>query len=201
LKKWLLVTSAAAVLALGIWQWGSYGPFEVTVSTPGRNLEQVVVTLRHTVPGFSGHGSRSTYSETRAGRSNQPIRFPRRFVCFCLTAPAMSYGAYHPVFVNGGGGIERGDMRHFGVSRAPPQPVSGWREFSGTDVGGILDTWLYALETFYVPNARLPEPLIEEYLQEARREIFALPIPDEQRPPRMQQLSQIEAALRARAQR
>jgi hypothetical protein len=197
----LLATSAAGVLALAVWQWGSYGSFEVAVSTPGRNLEQVVVTLRHTVPSLSGHGSRSTYSEMRVGRSNEPIRFPRRFVCFCLTAPTMSYSAYHPAFVNGDGGFERSQMRHLGVSRATPQPVSGWREYSGTDIGGILDTWLYALETWYVPNVRLPEPLIDEYLQEARREIFALPIPDGQRPPRLQQLGQIEAALRARAQR
>ncbi len=201
MKKWLLAISAVAALALGAWQWGSYGPFEVTVSTPGRDLEQVVVRLRHTVPNLSGHGSRSTYSETRVGRSNGPIRFPRGFVCFCFTAPAMSYGAWHPTFVNGDGGIGPGEVRHFGVSRAAPQPVSGWREVSGTDVGGFLDTWLYALETWYVPNARLPEPFIQGYLQEARREILALPIPDEQRPPRMQQLDQIEAALRARAQR
>jgi hypothetical protein len=197
----LLATSAAGVIALAVWQWGSYGPFEVTVSTPGRNLEQVVVTLRHAVPGFSGHGSRSTYSETRVGRSNEPIRFPRRFVCFCLTAPAMSYGAYHPTFVHAEGGIERSRMRHLGVSRAMPQPVSGWSAYPGADVGGILDTWLYALETWYVPNAQLPEPLIEEYLREARRDIMALPIPDGQRRPRLQQLGQIEAALRARAQR
>jgi hypothetical protein len=143
LRAWLIALAAAAVLALVTWQWGSYGPFEVTVATTDRNLEQVAVTLAYIRP--SGHGTYSTYKQTRTGRSNEPIRFPRGFVCFCASPPGISYWVVHPSLYGGRGEISSEQVRRIGVTRAPAQAPAYWPDVISQRIEQVLqqypDSW------------------------------------------------------------
>jgi hypothetical protein len=230
LLKWLIALAAAAVLALVTWQWGSYGPFEVTVATADRDLEQVVVTLAYIRP--SGHGTYATYKQTRTGRSNEPIRFPRGFVCFCASPPGISYWVTHPSLYGGRGEISSTQVRRLGVTRAPAQPPVYWPDVISDRIESVVkqypdswkpspglvarpvealraetldenlrttfDTYLMDLEDRYVQAARLSQPQIAGYMEEARRQLAALPISSRLKPPFEERLDRIEAALRAR---
>jgi hypothetical protein len=57
------------------------------------------------------------------------------------------------------------------------------------------------LEHYYVPHVKLPEPLLGEYMQQARDEISALPFPENRKAYELQELSRLETALREGAQR
>jgi hypothetical protein len=213
------VLAAAAVLAISIWQWGSYGPYEITVLTPGRMLEQVVVELAFVRT--SGEGTRSTYRKLRVGRSNEPIRFPRGFVCLCLHAPPLVYFPVHPAFLGSWGTVPADAMRHIGVTRAPPQPVGSWqqavRDYEGTmsalhpgdnpedaqrrrdrDLGSMFETFLRKLELQYLPHAHLSAADSAAYMEEVRLQLMSLPLSPEYKERLQGRVNALAAALRAR---
>jgi hypothetical protein len=199
LRFWLIALAVIGVLGLGIWQWGTYGPFEVTVNTPGSNLEQVVVRLNRFTRSWTIHGVRVTYSETRVGWSNEPIIFPRKFVCFCLTPPVLTYAASHPTFFFFNGTVP---TRRFGISRSEPGRMVLLRDHanSGSQLAPILNSYMYDIEHEYVPHVQLPQSRIGEYMQQVRDEISALPLAENQKAHYLQQVGTIEASLRERAQ-
>ncbi len=104
---------------------GQLWPFDITVNTPGRTLDEVVVTLAFATP--SGHGWTPTYFEVRTGRSNEPIRFPRGFLCLCLKTPSMLVSGLHPAFFSATDAIEPTTPRHIGFTRMTTRPASTWQ--------------------------------------------------------------------------
>jgi hypothetical protein len=202
LRSWAIALAAIGTLALGLWQGGSYGPFEVTVNTPGRNLDQVVVWLYYRTPDITGHGALFTYSETLVGSSNKPIRFPRRFVCLCFR-PVLQYGAWHPAFVQVSGIVR---SRQFGVSRSNDGHMIMLRDHveSSTpesELVNVVDSHLYFLQQKYAAHAQPTEPLVNELTRGLRNEIASLAIPEIHRANFMTRIDQLEATLRSRAQR
>jgi len=205
---WGIAVGVVALAYVGLWQWGSYGPFEIVINTPTRTLDEVVVRLSHGIA--YEHRSKETYSQTRAGHSNEPIRFPRGFVCLCLRRPSMTVFALHPAFFSFAHTVRESSMRHLGVMRVTTNAVKLWPEAKFTDVriapqdadrvlGGLLVIWVRRLENEYVPNAHLPLAAVKPTMDEARQQLESQPVSEEIKTSMRSRLNAIEAQLRERA--
>jgi hypothetical protein len=216
--RWTVILGAIALLAVGVWQWGSYGPFEITVNTPGRTLDEVVVTVAFAT--VYGHRSKATYFEVRTGRSNEPIRFPRGYVCVCLRRPSMLVSGIHPAFFSATDSIPPTTLRHIGVTRMTSRPPSTWQGAFATfrevrksmhmdeapaqtdadiNLGGLYSEWLRDLESNYVANAHLPIASVKPSVDVARQELESLPISEELKTKLRSRVDDLEVRLRERA--